>query len=156
MRTNWWRKLTLDWPCALGDWLWWALVVVPADFLNWLTFKRAILIVGMILFFFSACQILGASDAFVFAGDAMLYFDVVTTILLVAVRGHTRQIVSAVARQVRATAAEASGMLSRYRSAARQRRNANALRRKSVSKNSTQPDDEPAIYVWMNMRSAMA
>ena len=27
---DWWQKLTIDWPCALGDWLWAMLVVAPA------------------------------------------------------------------------------------------------------------------------------
>ena len=38
-----WRKLTFKWPVASGDWLSWALVIVPAEFLNAWTLRRAIL-----------------------------------------------------------------------------------------------------------------
>lgn len=34
---NLWQKLTIDWPCAFGDWLWAALMVGPAAWLDKLT-----------------------------------------------------------------------------------------------------------------------
>ncbi len=40
-----WQKLTVDWLCMLGDWLWAVLVVAPAALLDRLTFRLFLRIV---------------------------------------------------------------------------------------------------------------
>lgn len=38
---NLWQMLTIDWPCALGDWLWAVLVMAPVLWLDRLTWRKA-------------------------------------------------------------------------------------------------------------------
>ncbi|HEY1589804.1 MAG TPA: hypothetical protein VGG00_08720, partial [Rhodanobacter sp.] len=49
MQMDLWRKLTIDWPCVLGDWLWLNLVVAVAVFLGQLTFRRVVLFAGLLI-----------------------------------------------------------------------------------------------------------
>ena len=45
----WWQKLTIDWPCALGDWLWAMLVVEPARLIDGITRRRVLHIILFIM-----------------------------------------------------------------------------------------------------------
>jgi hypothetical protein len=82
-----WQKLTVDWPCALGDFLWSLLVVRTAKWLNDLTLKRAIMTAGMVLIVIAVAQTLPADIAIIFAGDTMAYFEIASAVMLIAVRG---------------------------------------------------------------------
>jgi len=92
---NLWRKLTIDWPCALGDWLWANLVVAPAMFLDWLTIRRAARIILqfalVMAFFLFFEQIAALHIASLFAVDANAYLDLFAAIFLLVSRGHMRQ-----------------------------------------------------------------
>ena len=83
---SWYRKLTQDWPCALGDWAWWACVVVPADFLNRQTLRKVLHIFAITVLVLAFWQIVGAFDALVFSADLVLYLDVMTPVLLLALK----------------------------------------------------------------------
>lgn len=91
MKTDWRHKLSIEWPCAVGDWLWWAVVVAPAQFLNWLTFKRVAMIAGLLVFVYGFGQIFAIDIAIVFATDAMIYFDVLTAVTVISARQHVRR-----------------------------------------------------------------
>ena len=57
------------------------------------TLKRGIYTIGILLFVLAAWQAVGFDWAFVaLGGDAMLYLEIVSTVYLVAVRGHIHQI----------------------------------------------------------------
>ena len=75
---NLWQKLTIDWPCALGDWLWATFIVALAAFLDRLTFKRVVLLVVLILATYAFLQLASLDLAFVWGMDVTFYFDVAT------------------------------------------------------------------------------
>lgn len=151
-----WRKLTIDWPCAFGDRLWANLVVAPAMFLGWLTFRRAariiLQIVLVVAFFLFFEQIASLHLASLFAVDANAYLDLFVAIFLLIARGHIRQMLQVATRKIWQSLQNRSKTLLRF--GARQRRNANSIRRKQ-SENSPNPsDDEPASLVWYEVAFA--
>ncbi|GAB2537490.1 hypothetical protein [Rhodanobacter koreensis] len=139
-----WRKLTIDWPCALGDWLWLNLVVAVAIFLGQLTFRRVVLFAGLLILTIAFAQIASIDFAFVFAGDMMFYFEIASAVVIVATRGHVRRAMN-VAAQVGHNSLQrlASTLLRRGR---RERRKASAVKRTGCSGGTGQSDDEPAVW----------
>jgi len=138
-----WWKLTVDWPCALGDWLWANLVVAPAMFLDWLTIRRAAriilqfaLVVAFLLFFE---QIAALHLASLFAIDANAYLDLFVAIFLLASRGQVLQVAT---RKIWRSLQNWSKMPLRF--GARRRRD--ATRREEGVDSSKQSDDEPAAW----------
>jgi hypothetical protein len=81
--------------------------------------KRVIFAIGILLFVLAAWQAVGFDWAFVaLGGDAMLYVEIVSTIYLVAVRGHVHQI----ARVVKAITEVSQKSIRSRRSRSRDRR----------------------------------
>jgi hypothetical protein len=58
------------------------------DWLN--TFRRIVWFAGVLLLAMLFTQVVSLDLALIFAGDAMLYFEVFTVVTLIAVRGHLR------------------------------------------------------------------
>ena len=143
-----WQKLTVDWPCALGDWLWANFVVAPAAFLNWLTFRRAARIVLQIALFATLLvffrQIVPVDATFLFTMDASVYLDIFVAVFVFVARGQLRQALRTVA--VKISQSLQNGAKTPLRFAARQRRNLNAMRRKLGGGDSKASDDEPAAW----------
>ena len=143
-----WQKLTIDWPCALGDWLWAVLVVAPASFLDWLTFRRAARIVlqivlwAVLLMYFE--QIVSLDLTFLFAIDAATYLEIAAALFVLIAHGHVRRVLTAMVRSMRLSVQTWSKNLQGF--ATRQRRNANAMRRKMGGGVPKQSDDEPAAW----------
>lgn len=141
-----WRMLTIDWPCALGDWLWASLVVAPATFLDWLTFRRAariiLQIVLVVAFFLFFEQIAALHLASLFAVDANAYLDLFAAIFLLAARGHVRQMLQAAARKMTRSLRTRSRVLLRF--VARQRRNPCTARRRGTTGGPKRSEDESA------------
>lgn len=138
-------KLAVEGFTAFGNWLWamWA----PGAVLNRLTFKR-VLYLALLIFVVVALVRIGFSEgAFIWAGDAALYFEVASTVIFFAVKGPALQALQIVGRQIRATAQGLASVIRRYGTAMRQRRNANALRRKRGADGSKRSDDEPAAWI---------
>jgi len=136
--------MIIDWLCALGDWLWANLVVALAAFLNRLTFRRIVLFAGLLVLAIGFAQLFTADIAIMFAGDMMLYFDIASAVMFIVARNHLRQILPVVADAIRKNLQNLSNVLRRLGS--RQRRNANATRRKLGTGGSKQSDDEPAAW----------
>jgi hypothetical protein len=143
-----WQKLTIDWPCALGDWLWANFVVAPAAFLNWLTFRRAARIVLQIALFATLLvffrQIFPTDMTFLFTMDANVYLDLFVAVFVFVARGQLRQLLKAATGKISQSLQNNAKTPLRF--AARQRRNLNAMRRKLGSGKSKAPDDEPAAW----------
>ena len=141
-----WQKLTIDWPCALGDWLWANLVVAPAVFLDWLTFRHAARIVLQIVLFVALLvyfqQIFPTDLTFLFTMDANVYLDIFVAVFVFVARGQLRQHLRVAAGKI--SQSHGSKVLLRF--AARQRRNLNAMRRKLGGGDSTTSDDEPPAW----------
>jgi len=144
---NLWQKLTIDWPCALGDWLWATFVVALAAFLDRLTFKRVVLYAILALAIIAFLQIVSIDLAFVWGMDATFYFDVATTVMLIAARARARQMLLVAGRRIREVAQIVSMAVRQCRTGMRQRRNANAMSRKRRSRIPRRSDDEPAAWI---------
>jgi hypothetical protein len=141
---NLWQKLTIDWPCSVGDWLWQNVILAIKTFLDQLTFRRIIIFVGILIIAMAAAQLLTADVAFVFAGDAMFYFEIATAVYLVAARGHARHAVHLLGRAIRQAIQNFANMM--WRPGTRQRRNANSIKRNPGATSPKQSDDEPGVW----------
>lgn len=144
---NLWQKLTIDWPCALGDWLWANFVVALAAFLDRLTFKRVVLFVVLLFAIYAFLQIASIDLAFVWGMDATVYFDVATAVMLIAARARARQMLLVADRRIRKVAQIVFTAIGRHRTAMRQCRNANAILRKRGPRIPKHSDDEPAAWI---------
>jgi hypothetical protein len=60
------------------------------DWLKRLTFRRIVWFAGILLVTMAFAQFFTIDVAFMFAGDAMIYFEVFALVGLIAVRGHLR------------------------------------------------------------------
>ena len=83
---DWWQKLTIDWPCALGDWLWAMLVVVPAGSLDKLTRRRVLHVVGIVLLLIFFQQVVMFDLTFLFGVDLGLLMEVCAAIFVLTAR----------------------------------------------------------------------
>jgi hypothetical protein len=146
-----WQKLTIDWPCALGDALgdrlWAALVVAPAAFLDRLTFKRVVLLAILALAIIAFLQIVSIDLAVVWGMDVTFYFDVAVAVMLVTARTRAHQMLLVVGRTIRRLMFAVSAIVGQYHIRGRQRRGASAMLRKRGSRNPKRSDDEPAAWI---------
>ena len=90
---DWWQKLTIDWPCALGDWLWAMLVVVPARVLDKLTRRRVLHVVGIVLLLIFFQQVVMFDLTFLFGVDLGLLMEVCAAIFVFTAREQARALV---------------------------------------------------------------
>jgi len=141
---KWWQKLTIDWPCALGDWLWANLVTAPAALLDRLTLRSAArIMLQIVLFavFFAYFQQIASLDlSFLFYVDANIYLDVFAATFVLVARGQILHLFKMATR-----------MIWRFvrpkfpsRIGTRRRRDAGASRRKNGAGSPKQSDDDPA------------
>jgi hypothetical protein len=91
---DWWQKLTIDWPCALGDWLWAALVVTPARFIDGLTRRRVLHILGFILLLLFFQQVVMFDLTFLFGMDLGLLMEVCAATFVLTARGQARALLT--------------------------------------------------------------
>jgi hypothetical protein len=83
---NWWQKLTIDWPCALGDWLWAMLVVEPARLIDGITRRRVLHIIGLILLVIFFQQVVAMDLVFLFGVDLGLLMEVSAAVIILVSR----------------------------------------------------------------------
>jgi hypothetical protein len=85
---NWWRKWSYDIPLAFGDALWEVLVVQFAAFLDRLTLRRVLEFVGIAILAIAFAQTFPIDLAILFAGDTLMYLEILVVIRLAAGREH--------------------------------------------------------------------
>src|SRR5271170_2718498 len=117
---NLWDKLTGEWLCMLGDWLWANVVVASAAFLDQLTFRRVIFTAGLLVLTIGFAQAFAADLAFIFAADAMTYFEIATAVMLVAAIGRARVMLRFAGQHARRMALKVSSILTLHRQRMRQ------------------------------------
>jgi hypothetical protein len=83
---GWWTKLTIDWPCALGDWLWAMLVVEPVRLMDKITRRRVLQFIGFLLLLLFYRQVVMLDLTFLFGVDLGLLMEVAAAIFILAVR----------------------------------------------------------------------
>ena len=98
---NWWRKWSYEIPLAFGDGLWAVLVVQFADFLSRLTLRRVVEFVAIAILAMAFAQTFPIDLAILFAGDTLLYLEIVVVIRLAAGREIVQQMLRLAARLAR-------------------------------------------------------
>ena len=89
---NMWQKLTIDWPCALGDWLW-ANVWMPLTTLpRQLTWRRVVFLAAFLVAAWAMLQLFSIDMAFLMAGDIAFYCELLSAVALIVVRGRIRHV----------------------------------------------------------------
>jgi hypothetical protein len=81
---NWWRKWSYEIPLAIGDALWEVLVVQFADFLSRLTIRRVLEFITIAILAMAFAQTFPIDLAILFAGDTLMYLEIVVVIRLTA------------------------------------------------------------------------
>jgi hypothetical protein len=98
---DWRQKLTIDWPCALGDWLWAMLVIAPAKFIDGLTRRRVLHILGFILLLIFFQQVVMFDLTFLFGLDLGVLMEVSAAIFVLAARQQFRTLMDAAWRNLK-------------------------------------------------------
>lgn len=88
---NLWRKWSYEIPLAVGDALWEVLVVQFADFLSRLTLRRVLEFFAIAILALAFAQTFPIDLAILFAGDTLMYLEIVVIIRLAAGREHFQQ-----------------------------------------------------------------
>ena len=88
---NLWRKWSYEIPLAIGDALWEVLVVQFADFLSRLTLRRVVEFFAIAILALAFAQTFPIDLAILFAGDTLMYLEIVVIIRLAAGREHVQQ-----------------------------------------------------------------
>ena len=83
-----WRKWSYEIPLAFGDALWDVLVVQFAAFLSRLTLRRGLEFVAIAVLAIAFAQTFPIDVAILFAGDTLMYLEIVVIIRLAAGREH--------------------------------------------------------------------
>ena len=98
---NWWRKWSYEIPLVLGEALWEVLVVQFADFLSRLTLRRVLEFFAIVILALAFAQTFPIDLAFLFAGDTLMYLEILVVIRLAAGREHLVQALRIAAQLVR-------------------------------------------------------
>jgi hypothetical protein len=98
---NWWRKWSYEIPLAFGDALWAVLVVQFADFLSRLTLRRVVEFIAIAILAMAFAQTFPIDLAILFAGDTLMYLEIVVVIRLAAGRELVQHMLRLAARLAR-------------------------------------------------------
>src|SRR5260370_16231794 len=96
-----WRRWSHELPLAFGDALWEVLVVQFADFLSRLTLRRVLEFVAIAILAIAFAQTFPIDLAILFAGDTLMYLEIVVIVRLAAGREHVQQMLHLAARLAR-------------------------------------------------------
>jgi len=110
---NWWRKWSYEIPLALGDALWEVLVVQFADFLSRLTLRRVVEFVAIAILAMAFAQTFPIDLAILFAGDTLMYLEIVVILRLAAGREAFQQVLRIAARLAQFAMRVATAAISR-------------------------------------------
>jgi hypothetical protein len=150
MKKNWWRRWTVDRPAAFGDWLWLVLVVLPAELLDRLTWRKIIAFVPVVILAIAFAHNIPLPPEILFLGDALAYLDMLTILFLLAAIGRA----GAVLYFVRRIAGKAAGGLAKAlapalrRADSRHRRANGAGGRKRLFGRASKPKDDCGLPPW--------
>jgi hypothetical protein len=97
---NLWQKLTIDWPCALGDWLWAMLVVEPARLIDGLTRRRVLHIILFIMLVICFRQVAEMNMTFLFGVDLGLLMEVSAAVFILVARQQIKTAVLVIRRSL--------------------------------------------------------
>jgi hypothetical protein len=98
---NWWRKWSYEIPLAFSDALWQVLVVEFASFLSRLTLRRVLEFVAIAILAIAFAQTFPIDLAILFAGDTLMYLEILVIVRLAAGREHFQQMLRLAAQLAR-------------------------------------------------------
>lgn len=101
--TDWWQRCTVERPAAFGDWLRLVFVVQFADFLNRLTLRHVLEIVAITVLALAFIQAFPIDLAFLFAGDTLMYLEIVMLTSLVTANIRVRALLQYLAKSSKNT-----------------------------------------------------
>jgi hypothetical protein len=110
---KWWQKWTIDKPAAFGDWLWEVFVVQFADFIDRLTLRRALGMFAITLLALAFIQTFPIDLAFLFAGDTLMYLEIVTLGYVLAASVRVRALLNRAAQSFRKAWRASAGIIHR-------------------------------------------
>jgi hypothetical protein len=110
---NWWRTWSYEIPLAFGDALWEVLVVQFTDFLSRLTLRRVVEFVAIAMLAMAFAQTFPIDLAILFAGDTLMYLEIVVILRLAAGREAFQQVLRIAARLARFVLRVATAAISR-------------------------------------------
>ena len=150
MKKNWWRRWTVDRPAAFGDWLWLVLVVLPADFLDRLTWRKIIAFVPAVILAIAFAHNIPLPPEILFLGDALAYLHMLAILFLLAAIGRAGAILYFVRQMVgKAARGLAKALAPAFRRADSRHRRANsASGRKRLFGRSSKPEDDCGPLPW--------
>jgi hypothetical protein len=90
---GWWWKLSVEWPCAVGDWLWKFLVAMPVASLREVTVRKIFTALALAVLVAMFVQTAPADLAYLLAGDMLTYLEAIAIVWLLAARGRGRDLV---------------------------------------------------------------
>ncbi len=141
--SDWWQKWTVDRPAAFGDWLWIVFVVQFADFVNRLTLRRVLEIFAITVLTLAFIQTFPIDLAFLFAGDTLMYLEIVTLTSLLAANLRIRVLLHYLAQSSKnawnVTAKVIHGMVPRAPSARQRRTKARVIMGRTNDPNDDRP-----------------
>ena len=146
---NWWRKWSYEIPLAFGDALWEVLVVQFADFLGRLTLRRVVEFVAIAMLAMAFAQTFPIDLAILFAGDTLMYLEIVVIIRLAAGREHLAHMLRLAAQVVRFALRVSGGAISRpvmRINRLRERRSLTRSVRPRLSDRSDDNSDDSALW----------
>lgn len=94
---NWRQKLSIDLPCALGDWLWAMFVVEIARLLDKITRRRLLHVIGFLILLYFFDQVVALDLTFLFGVDLGLLMEVAAALFVLALHRQGKAVI-AVAR----------------------------------------------------------
>jgi hypothetical protein len=141
---NWWRKWTYEVPLAFSDALWAVCVVQFADFLSRLTIRKVLEFFVIAMLAMAFAQTFPIDLAILFAGDTLMYLEILVALRLAAGRGALRAMWLFATRLAGAALRVMTFAISRSSATIRQLRQRPARRHKSRGRPKAS-DDEPAI-----------
>lgn len=147
MKKNWWWRWTVERPAAFGDWLWLVLVVLPADFLDRLTFRKAVaLLLPVAILTIAFAHNVPLPPEVLFLGDALAYLDLLTIFLMLAALGRARQLLYAVQYALGNAARWLAKALARPRADSRHRRAHSESSRKRSPRGSAKAEEDGFLF----------
>src|ERR1700690_3830047 len=110
-----WKKLTIDKPANLGDWLWDVFVVQLAAFLDRLTLRRIIAFIPVVILVVAYYHRIPLPPELMLVGDLLAYIDIFSVLLLLGVMSRAATILFVIKQMTARVARLASSLMTHAR-----------------------------------------
>ena len=93
---DWWQKISIDWPCALGDFLWAMLVIEPARVLDRIRRRHILHFIGILFLLVFFRYVVAMDLTFLFGVDLGLLMEVAAAAVVLIARKQSSATVTVV------------------------------------------------------------